>query len=105
MNIAVRDTRAETNEPPHDFLVAEPMRPHPLRRRAILAAHPEVAKLFVTDPLTAVITLAVVVGQTAHRGLFRPSRLGLLVADADRRLLRRRLRQPRDVRRHPRRGS
>jgi sphingolipid delta-4 desaturase len=76
MNIAVRDTGAETNEPPHDFLVAEPMRPHPLRRRAILAAHPEVAKLFVTDPLTAYITLGVVVGQTAIAGYFGHLGLG-----------------------------
>ncbi|MEI9914533.1 MAG: fatty acid desaturase [Methylovirgula sp.] len=68
MNIAVRDTGAEGNEPRHDFLVAEPMRPHPQRRRAILAAHPEVAKLFVTDPLTAFITLGVVIGQTAIAG-------------------------------------
>jgi sphingolipid 4-desaturase/C4-monooxygenase len=76
MNIAVRDTGAETNEPPHDFLVAEPMRPHPLRRRAILTAHPEVAKLFVTDPLTAYITLGVVVGQTAIAGYFGHLGLG-----------------------------
>ncbi len=34
----------------------------------ILAAHPEVAKLFVTDPLTAFITLGVVIGQTAIAG-------------------------------------
>jgi sphingolipid delta-4 desaturase len=76
MNIAVRDTGAETNEPPHDFLVAEPARPHPLRRRAILAAHPEVAKLFVTDPLTAYITLGVVIGQTAIAGYFGHLGLG-----------------------------
>jgi len=39
-------------------------RPHPLRRRAILAAHPEVATLIGHDPRTALITLAVVLGQT-----------------------------------------
>jgi sphingolipid delta-4 desaturase len=39
-------------------------RPHLLRRRAILAAHPEVAALIGHDPRTAAITLAVVLGQT-----------------------------------------
>ena len=68
MNMAVRDTGAESDEPRHDFLVAEPMRPHPQRRRAILAAHPEVAKLFVIDPLTAYITLGVVIGQSVIAG-------------------------------------
>ncbi len=45
-------------------------RPHPLRRRAILAAHPEVASLIGQDPWTAVITLGVVAGQTAIAAAF-----------------------------------
>ncbi len=47
------------------FLQAKPQRPHPVRRRAILAAHPEVERLIGYDPLTSVVTLAVVAGQTA----------------------------------------
>src|SRR5947209_15229048 len=51
-------------------------RPHPLRRRAILAAHPEIASLIGHDPWTAAITLGVVAGQTAIAaafGFFGPS--------------------------------
>jgi sphingolipid 4-desaturase/C4-monooxygenase len=70
MNVAIRDNIQASAEPASNFLVAEPLRPHPQRRRAILAAHPEVAKLFVLDPLTAVITLAVVLGQTAIAACF-----------------------------------
>jgi sphingolipid delta-4 desaturase len=46
------------------FIPTTLKRPHPLRRRAILAAHPEVATLICHDRRTAAITLAVVVGQT-----------------------------------------
>ncbi len=46
------------------FLPTTLKRPHPPRRRAILAAHPEVASLIGHDPRTAAITLAVVLGQT-----------------------------------------
>lgn len=46
------------------FLPTTLKRPHPLRRRAILAAHPEVATLIGHDPRTAAITLVVVIGQT-----------------------------------------
>ncbi len=38
-------------------------RPHPNRRRAILASHPEVATLTGHDPLTAAIIFGVVIGQ------------------------------------------
>jgi sphingolipid 4-desaturase/C4-monooxygenase len=38
-------------------------RPHPSRRRAILAAHPEVATLIGRNPVTAWIILSVVAGQ------------------------------------------
>lgn len=44
-------------------------RPHPLRRRAILAAHPEVASLIGNDWRTAPITIAVVAMQTALAAL------------------------------------
>ncbi len=47
------------------FLQTTYPRPHPPRRRAILAAHPEVAKLVGHDPVTAIITVAVVGGQIA----------------------------------------
>jgi len=47
------------------FLPAKASRPHPARARAILKAHPEVARLYGYDPLTAVITLGIVTGQTA----------------------------------------
>jgi sphingolipid delta-4 desaturase len=62
-------TEADT-KPAETFLPAKPERPHPVRRRAILNAHPEVARLIGHDPLTAVITLAVVLGQTALAALF-----------------------------------
>src|SRR5262245_30579932 len=45
-------------------------RPHPPRRRAILAAHPEVATLIGQDRRTAAITLCVVLGQTAIAAVF-----------------------------------
>jgi sphingolipid 4-desaturase/C4-monooxygenase len=47
------------------FLRTDFPRPHPPRRRAILAARPEVASLIGHDSRTAVITLCVVAGQTA----------------------------------------
>ncbi|PNG27096.1 fatty acid desaturase [Methylocella silvestris] len=47
------------------FLKTTVPRPHPIRRRAILAAHPEVAQLVGYDPLTGVITAAVVALQVA----------------------------------------
>lgn len=47
-----------------NFIPTDVPRPHPVRRRAILAAHPEVATLIGNDPLTAAITLATVIGQT-----------------------------------------
>jgi sphingolipid delta-4 desaturase len=51
------------------FLPAASQRPHPMRRRAILAAHPEVATLIGFDRLTAAITLGVVLGQVAIAAL------------------------------------
>jgi sphingolipid delta-4 desaturase len=51
-------------------------RPHPLRRRAILAAHPEVAGLIGRDWRTAAITLAAVALQTALAALFGSLGLG-----------------------------
>ena len=47
------------------FLQTAAGRPHPPRRRAILKAHPEVARLIGHDPLTFVITACVVAGQIA----------------------------------------
>ncbi|MGH6937248.1 MAG: fatty acid desaturase, partial [Methylocella sp.] len=47
------------------FIATPNKRPHPPRRRAILAAHPEVAGLVGHDRRTAAITLAVVAGQTS----------------------------------------
>jgi len=57
-------------EPAQTFLLAKPQRPHPVRRRAILSAHPHVEGLIGYDPLTAVITLATVLAQTAIAALF-----------------------------------
>ncbi|VTZ50358.1 Fatty acid desaturase [Methylocella tundrae] len=51
------------------FLQTTAPRPHPPRRRAIMAAHPEVARLIGHDPITAVITLCVVAGQLVIAGL------------------------------------
>ena len=45
------------------FIPTSLSRPHPPRRRAILAAHPEVAALIGRNPATALIILAVVAGQ------------------------------------------
>jgi len=52
------------------FIPTEFPRPHPLRRRAILTAHPEVASLIGRDWRTAAITLAVVVLQTGIAAVF-----------------------------------
>ncbi|QXX76397.1 fatty acid desaturase [Methylovirgula sp. HY1] len=58
------------------FLKTEPMRPHPRRRRAILAAHPEAAGLVGYDRRTALIITAVVLGQTALAAVFGHLGLG-----------------------------
>ncbi|MCI0467610.1 MAG: fatty acid desaturase, partial [Beijerinckiaceae bacterium] len=55
--------RAGTGE--GTFIPTDFPRPHPLRRRAILAAHPEAASLIGHDRRTAAITLGTVAGQTA----------------------------------------
>src|SRR5215472_3373614 len=47
------------------FYQSEAEQPHPGRARAIVKAHPEVRQLMVRNPWTAVIALAIVVGQTA----------------------------------------
>ncbi|MGH6864076.1 MAG: hypothetical protein ACRECN_07360, partial [Methylocella sp.] len=52
------------------FIATPAKRPHPPRRRAILAAHPEAAGLIGHDRRTAAITLAVVAGQTSIAALF-----------------------------------
>lgn len=52
------------------FILVGSDKPHPARRRAILAAHPEVKKLINHDPLTAIITLAVVSLQTFTAAFF-----------------------------------
>lgn len=70
MNIAVREQGSGADELPETFLKGEPMRPHPQRRKAILAAHPEVATLIGRDPWTAAITVGVVLGQTALAAFF-----------------------------------
>ncbi len=57
--------RRLTRTPSLAFLPTTLDRPHPIRRRAILEAHPDVAKLCGYDRFTAVLTLAVVLGQTA----------------------------------------
>jgi sphingolipid delta-4 desaturase len=57
-------SRAESGAPRNSFIPTPLPRPHPWRRRAILAAHPEVNRLTGHDPVTAVITLATVIGQT-----------------------------------------
>jgi sphingolipid delta-4 desaturase len=54
----------------NSFIPTLAKRPHPLRRRAILEAHPEVETLIGRDPATAAITLAVVIGQTLLAALF-----------------------------------
>lgn len=47
------------------FFPAELKRPHPIRRMAILRAHPEVKQLMGPDRMTAVIALGILVGQIA----------------------------------------
>jgi sphingolipid delta-4 desaturase len=59
-----------------EFLKTSAPRPHPPRKRAILAAHPEVAQLIGHDPITAVITVCVVAGQVAIAGLLGSLGLG-----------------------------
>ncbi len=62
--------------PAEGFLQTTQPRPHPPRRRAILQARPEVARLIGHDPRTAAITLAVVVGQAIVAGLLGSLGLG-----------------------------
>jgi sphingolipid 4-desaturase/C4-monooxygenase len=67
----VADDTGLTEQPAQsDFLPAHKDRPHPQRRRAITAAHPEVKKLLAPDPVTAVIILGAVLFQTAMAALF-----------------------------------
>ena len=59
------------------FLVpAELKRPHPIRRTAILRAHPEVRALMGQDPWTFAVTLGAVAGQFALAGLMGHLGLG-----------------------------
>ncbi|SFK24378.1 fatty acid desaturase [Methylocapsa palsarum] len=58
------DAAAEAPATRTDFIAKAEPRPHPIRRRAILKAHPDVAALAGYDPLTAVITLGLTAGQT-----------------------------------------
>ena len=64
----------ESRAPQNSFIPTTLPRPHPLRRRAILAAHPEVASLIGHDPVTAAITLATVIWTDPDRGRSRLSR-------------------------------
>jgi sphingolipid delta-4 desaturase len=52
------------------FLKTAAKRPHALRQRAILEAHPEIKQLFGHDRRTFFITLGIVVMQTAIAGFF-----------------------------------
>jgi sphingolipid delta-4 desaturase len=65
-SIAGVDLHARTTH----FLKTVEKRPHPLRHRAILAAHPEVRQLIGHDPRTFVITLGIVLLQTCIAGFF-----------------------------------
>lgn len=65
-----QDVRSDAIAVREGFIPASKDRPHPQRRRDILAAHPEVASLFRPDPITAVIIVAVVLGQTAIAAVF-----------------------------------
>ncbi|HUB62923.1 MAG TPA: fatty acid desaturase [Methylocella sp.] len=68
--------RDKSKVPLRSFITTGLPRPHPMRRRAILAAHPEAGTLIGHDPVTAAITLAVVAGQTvvaAGLGLLGPT--------------------------------
>jgi sphingolipid 4-desaturase/C4-monooxygenase len=62
--------RADARERTANFVPTTLPRPHPPRRRAILAAHPEVAGLIGHDRRTAAITLCTVLGQTALAAIF-----------------------------------
>ncbi|HXW71302.1 MAG TPA: fatty acid desaturase [Methylocella sp.] len=65
MNVRIfKEQSSQKPEPTAGFIATSLPRPHPLRRRAILAAHPEAARLIGQDPMTAVITLAAVAAQT-----------------------------------------
>jgi sphingolipid delta-4 desaturase len=64
-----RGRSAQAEAPSLEFLPTVLDRPHPVRRRAILKAHPEVASLIGFDRVTAVITISVVLGQTMIAGL------------------------------------
>ncbi|WP_395665374.1 fatty acid desaturase [Methylocella sp.] len=67
MNLHVTDFSAgdARDAAPDGFLKTREPRPHPIRRRAILAAHPEVKALIGHDPFTALVTACVVAGQIA----------------------------------------
>jgi sphingolipid 4-desaturase/C4-monooxygenase len=66
----VQDVRFAEASAADAFLVGQKNRPHPQRRRAITAAHPEVVTLLGPDKRTALIILAVVLGQTAIAAFF-----------------------------------
>ena len=58
------------------FFPAELKRPHPIRRMAIIKAHPEVKALMGQDLWTAVICVGIVLGQVALATLFGQLGLG-----------------------------
>jgi sphingolipid delta-4 desaturase len=70
ISIDARPFRLERGAANAGFIATPMKRPHPPRRRAILAAHPEAAGLIGHDRRTAAITLAVVAGQTSIAALF-----------------------------------
>ncbi len=61
---------AETAARRNAFIPTAAKRPHPLRRRAILKAHPEVEALIGHDPRTAIVIAGAVAGQTLLAAVF-----------------------------------
>jgi len=71
-----------TNRPQEkfgEFTWSETDEPHATRRRLILAAHPEIADLFVTEPMTFWITLAIVAFQLTMAYLMREASWWMLL--------------------------
>jgi len=62
-----------------DFTWSETDEPHATRRKAILAKHPEIAELFVTEPLTCWLSLGIVIFQTWMAWMMREAEWYILL--------------------------
>lgn len=79
-NVGVRIPRGQDKL--GEFTWSETDEPHATRRQLIMAAHPEIAELFGTEPLTFWISLGLLVGQLCMAWLMRDADLWVLLVCA-----------------------